>query len=52
MYLKLQKFRTEFYLCFRQYIPKNKKIEIDFSDINWTVMNQLPCTPTKQDLEH
>ncbi|XP_020295460.1 deoxycytidylate deaminase-like [Pseudomyrmex gracilis] len=38
---------------YRQYIPKNKKIEIDFSNVNWTVMNQLPCTPTKQeDSEH
>lgn len=32
---------------FRQYIPKNQKIEINFSDINWTEMNQLPQTPTK-----
>lgn len=34
---------------FRQYIPKNPKIEINFSDINWTEMNQLPQTPTKQE---
>jgi len=38
-----------FFIFFRQYIPKNKKIEINFSDINWTEMNQLPQTPTKQE---
>lgn len=32
---------------YRQYIPKNQKIEINFSDIDWTEMNQLPQTPTK-----
>ncbi|TGZ32360.1 deoxycytidylate deaminase [Temnothorax curvispinosus] len=34
---------------YRQYVPKNTKIEINFSDINWTEMNQLPQTPTKQE---
>ncbi|CAL1683539.1 unnamed protein product [Lasius platythorax] len=33
---------------YRQYIPKNQKIEINFSDINWNEMSQLPQTPTKQ----
>ncbi|KAM0724810.1 Deoxycytidylate deaminase [Formica fusca] len=32
---------------YRQYIPKNQKIEINFSDINWNEMSQLPQTPTK-----
>ncbi|XP_018047113.1 PREDICTED: deoxycytidylate deaminase [Atta colombica] len=36
-------------VMYRQYIPKNQKIEINFSDINWTEMNQLPQTPTKQE---
>ncbi|KAL6256956.1 deoxycytidylate deaminase [Pogonomyrmex barbatus] len=34
-------------VTYRQYIPKNQKIEIDFSDINWNEMSQLPQTPTK-----
>ncbi|XP_072756939.1 deoxycytidylate deaminase [Anoplolepis gracilipes] len=34
---------------YRQYIPKNQTIEINFSDINWNEMSQLPQTPTKQD---
>lgn len=34
---------------YRQYIPKNQKIEINFSDINWNEMSQLPQTPTKQE---
>nr|XP_012216155.1 PREDICTED: deoxycytidylate deaminase isoform X2 [Linepithema humile]XP_012216156.1 PREDICTED: deoxycytidylate deaminase isoform X2 [Linepithema humile] len=33
---------------YRQYIPKNQKIEINFSDIDWTEMNQLPQSPIKQ----
>lgn len=33
----------------RQYTPKNQKIEINFSDIDWSEMNQLPQTPPKQD---
>lgn len=28
-----------------QYIPKNEKIVIDFSEINWNMMSQLPSTP-------
>ncbi|XP_011261422.1 deoxycytidylate deaminase [Camponotus floridanus] len=34
---------------YRQYIPKNQKIEINFSDINWNQMSQLPQTPIKQE---
>lgn len=38
-----------FYFYSRQYVPKNLKIEINFGDVNWTEMNQLPQTPTKQE---
>lgn len=30
-----------------QFIPKMKTILIDFSEINWNAMNQLPSTPLK-----
>ncbi|XP_011873102.1 PREDICTED: uncharacterized protein LOC105564928 [Vollenhovia emeryi] len=33
---------------YRQYVPKSQKIEINFGDVNWTEMNQLPQTPTEQ----
>lgn len=32
---------------YRQYEPKNKEIVINFSEINWNNMNQLPPTPKK-----
>lgn len=32
-----------------QYEPINKKIVIDFSEINWNDMTQLPATPVKCD---
>lgn len=32
---------------YRQYVPRNKKIVIDFSEINWNEMTQLPPTPVK-----
>ncbi|KAJ8919588.1 hypothetical protein NQ315_002210 [Exocentrus adspersus] len=35
---------------YRQFIPKNKQIVIDFTEINWNDMNQLPATPLKNDL--
>lgn len=31
-----------------QYTPKHKKIVIDFSEIDWNNMNQLPQTPVKE----
>lgn len=31
----------------RQYIPKSKQIVIDFSEINWNDMTQLPPSPAK-----
>jgi len=31
---------------YRQYIPKNEHIVINFQDINWNDMNQLPPTPS------
>ncbi|KAG7203682.1 hypothetical protein KM043_013710 [Ampulex compressa] len=36
---------------YRQYIPQNRKIVIDFSEINWNEMTQLPPTPIKKDFE-
>lgn len=33
---------------YRQYIPEHKKIIIDFSEIDWNAMNQLPPTPQKE----
>lgn len=30
-----------------QFIPKNKTILIDFTEIDWNAMNQLPSTPLK-----
>lgn len=35
---------------YRQYIPKNKRIVIDFTEINWNEMTQLPPTPVKNNL--
>lgn len=35
------------FFCYRQYIPKNKHIVIDFSEINWNDMTQLPPSPMK-----
>ncbi|XP_054015448.1 deoxycytidylate deaminase [Hylaeus anthracinus] len=32
---------------YRQYIPKNERIVIDFTEINWNEMTQLPPTPMK-----
>lgn len=32
---------------FRQFVPKNKRIVIDFTEINWDNMSQLPDTPIK-----
>ncbi|XP_076249023.1 deoxycytidylate deaminase isoform X2 [Calliopsis andreniformis] len=32
---------------YRQYTPKNKRIIIDFAEINWNEMTQLPPTPVK-----
>ncbi|XP_011499377.1 PREDICTED: deoxycytidylate deaminase isoform X2 [Ceratosolen solmsi marchali] len=32
---------------YRQYKPKNEKIIIDFNEINWNEMTQLPSTPLK-----
>ncbi|KAF5274865.1 hypothetical protein FQA39_LY07047 [Lamprigera yunnana] len=31
-----------------QYIPKNKSLTIDFSEINWNNMEQMPTTPMKK----
>lgn len=28
-----------------QYIPKKEKLVIDFNEINWSMMSQLPFTP-------
>ncbi|CAG9860541.1 unnamed protein product [Phyllotreta striolata] len=32
---------------YRQFVPKHSKIVIDFNQINWDNMNQLPDTPIK-----
>lgn len=32
---------------YRQYIPKHERIVIDFNEINWSEMSQLPPTPKK-----
>ncbi|XP_023012609.1 deoxycytidylate deaminase [Leptinotarsa decemlineata] len=37
---------------YRQFVPKHKKIVIDFTEINWNDMNQLPQTPLKNICEH
>ncbi|XP_045480620.1 deoxycytidylate deaminase [Harmonia axyridis] len=34
-----------------QYLPQNSKIVIDFNEIDWNNMNQLPKTPRKSDDE-
>ncbi|XP_076300043.1 deoxycytidylate deaminase [Lasioglossum baleicum] len=34
---------------YRKYTPKNNKIVIDFEEINWNDMTQLPPTPVKSD---
>ncbi|RZF37349.1 hypothetical protein LSTR_LSTR010444 [Laodelphax striatellus] len=34
-------------VTFWQYVPKNKKIVIDFSEIDWNTMSQMPETPVK-----
>ncbi|CAH1159864.1 unnamed protein product [Phaedon cochleariae] len=34
-------------ISYRQFIPRQKQIVIDFSEINWNEMNQLPSTPVK-----
>lgn len=34
-----------------QYVPNEKKIVIDFDEIDWNNMNQLPKTPEKSDDE-
>ncbi|XP_054262209.1 deoxycytidylate deaminase [Macrosteles quadrilineatus] len=33
---------------YTQYIPRNKKVVIDFSEINWNDQTQLPPTPVKR----
>ena len=37
-------------VVYRQYVPKNKRIVIDFAEINWNEMTQLPPTPVKNNL--
>ncbi|XP_058452282.1 deoxycytidylate deaminase [Malaya genurostris] len=32
---------------YRQFIPKNNRIVIDFSEIDWDNLNQLPTTPVR-----
>lgn len=34
---------------YKQYVPKNKQIVIDFTEIDWNAMNQLPPTPQKME---
>ncbi|KAK5644036.1 hypothetical protein RI129_007881 [Pyrocoelia pectoralis] len=34
-----------------QYVPKNNKLIIDFSEINWTNMQQVPISPFKNNEE-
>ncbi|XP_014224634.1 deoxycytidylate deaminase [Trichogramma pretiosum] len=35
-----------------QYFPKHKKIVIDFEEINWNEMSQLPSTPLKSNVSN
>lgn len=34
-------------VTFEQFVPKQKQIVIDFTEIDWNNMNQLPSTPIK-----
>ncbi|XP_046665339.1 deoxycytidylate deaminase-like isoform X1 [Homalodisca vitripennis] len=36
---------------YTQYIPKSKKVTIDFSEINWNEQTQLPPTPVKRKID-
>lgn len=35
---------------YRQFVPKNRKIVIDFDEINWNEQNQLPSSPMMSQL--